>query len=287
MKYGFRIFNIFWGFLMRKQEVDRICLVLMELQQRRKFYQATILRITNAAWAYVQTKLGWRLDLEEKERNEIKKRASKLLSQVLSGKDVDEEVLQLKQELSAFRLALEPLNAELDAIVAEMERMAGELPVASWVKAVPGFGVRGLAVIVGECDNLSNYHRDGLRKRLGLYPYKEKAFSTWRKDGGLTAEEWVDAGYSPRRRAQIFPFSESLFRAQSERKEKVDAETGEIKPGRPALEPYGALYYKRREKTAITHPEWSAGHSHNDALRKMTVKLVDNLYQAWKNCGCG
>lgn len=43
--------------------------------------------------------------------------------------------------------------------------------------------------------------------------------------------------------------------------------------------PFRADYEDRRAYTAVTHPEWTAGHSHNDALR-ITAKEV--LKQLWR-----
>lgn len=46
-----------------------------------------------------------------------------------------------------------------------------------------------------------------------------------------------------------------------------------------ARSPYRATYDARRTHTAVTHPDWTAGHSHNDALR-ITAKAV--LRDLWR-----
>lgn len=43
--------------------------------------------------------------------------------------------------------------------------------------------------------------------------------------------------------------------------------------------PFRADYDTRRKNTAVTHPEWTAGHSHNDALR-ITAKAI--LREMWR-----
>lgn len=43
--------------------------------------------------------------------------------------------------------------------------------------------------------------------------------------------------------------------------------------------PYRAVYLKRREHTAISHPEWTAGHSHNDALRITSKAILKDLWR--------
>lgn len=44
--------------------------------------------------------------------------------------------------------------------------------------------------------------------------------------------------------------------------------------------PYRAVYLDRRTHTAGTHPNWTAGHSHNDALRIVSKALLRDLWRA-------
>lgn len=44
--------------------------------------------------------------------------------------------------------------------------------------------------------------------------------------------------------------------------------------------PYRGLYEKRRAHTAITRPDWTAGHSHNDALRVVAKEVLKDLWRA-------
>jgi len=44
--------------------------------------------------------------------------------------------------------------------------------------------------------------------------------------------------------------------------------------------PYRPVYDARRARTAMTHPEWSAGHSHNDALRIVSKAILKDLWLA-------
>ena len=44
--------------------------------------------------------------------------------------------------------------------------------------------------------------------------------------------------------------------------------------------PYRAIYDARREHTAETHPDWTAGHSHNDALRIVSKAILRDLWRA-------
>lgn len=49
---------------------------------------------------------------------------------------------------------------------------------------------------------------------------------------------------------------------------------------RYALTEYGQLYIDRRNTTAVTHPEWTPGHSQNDAMRILMKRLLRNLWRA-------
>lgn len=53
-----------------------------------------------------------------------------------------------------------------------------------------------------------------------------------------------------------------------------------------ACSPYRVVYDERRGHTAVTHPEWTDGHSHNDALRVASKAILRDLWRAardWHN----
>jgi hypothetical protein len=244
---------------------------LAELQVRRKFYIGVVNKQTNAAKALVRRALGWRYDIEDAGREKVNARAARIVSAALAGKEQKPEDAEafgsLAFDLATIAAAISPCTKTRHEIELEMKRVARKLPVFAWAKEVKGLGELGLAVIVAEAGDLSGYPKKGhLWKRLGLAPLDGKAFSTWRMKGGLTAEQWTDAGYSPRRRAEIYAvISEPLFRAQS------------VVSGS-----YRAIYDRRREHTAETHPDWTKAHSHMDGLRIMTKYLIRDLWAAWR-----
>ena len=47
-----------------------------------------------------------------------------------------------------------------------------------------------------------------------------------------------------------------------------------------ARSPYRAIYDTRRTHTTTTHPEWTPGHSHNDALRIVSKAILRDLWRA-------
>ncbi len=245
---------------------------LQDLQVRRKFYINATNKLTNTARGLVLRALGFRHDADEKTREGIKARSARIVSAALSGKDMkpeDEAVAdKLAVDFVVVAASLKPLVVERNNVEKQMKATAQTLPIAKWATEVRGLGELGLAVIIAEVGDFGLYaSADKIFKRLGLAPFAGLACSTWRKtkNSGLTAEDWIGMGYSPRRRAEIYScVGEPLFRQQS------------VIGG-----PYKQRYLARRERTAETHPDWTKGHSHNDALRIMTKCLVEDMYDQW------
>lgn len=241
---------------------------LAELQQRRKDYIQTINGNTNRARAFVRRALGWNPNESEESREKINAKAATIVAKAFAGKGCD--VPEVETDLEVIAQSLQPLRKMRDGIEKEMRKIAKRLPVWQWAEGVRGLGDLGLAVIVAECSDLSGYNNPAkVWKRLGLAPVEKggvsMAASNWRMKGGLTADEWKAVGYSPRRRAEIFScVGDPLFRQQS-----------------VSVGPYRQAYDRRRARTAETHPEWTKGHSHGDAVRVMTKELLRDLWGAW------
>jgi hypothetical protein len=255
---------------------------LYELQVRRKFYISVVNKQTNAAKALVRRALGWRYDSDEGSRTKMNGKAARIVAAAIAGKPQRQEdeiaFASLWDDLLVVAGSIEPCAEARHDIELAMERAVRGLPVYAWAKEVKGLGERGLAVILAEAGDLSGYPKKGhLWKRLGLAPFKGKACSTWRREGGLSAAEWVEAGYSAPRLAQIFAvISKPLLQAQLVSKEKSSTKHGQAKG------PYGAIYVRRREHLDEAHPDWTPKHCQMDALRVMTQILLRDLLREWK-----
>jgi hypothetical protein len=242
---------------------------LAELQLRRKFYISLTNKQVNAIRALTRRALGWRADDDGREK--INARAARIVASALAGKAQKPEdeaaFAALAADLAVCAAVLQPLAEARAEVEKDMRRAARKLPAYAFAKSVNGLGDLGLAVLVGEAGDLASYPKKGhLWKRLGLAPVHGQALSTWRRTGGLTADDWTAAGYSPRRRAEVYAvISEPLFRAQS------------VADG-----PYRAIYDRRRAATEAAHPDWSKLHSHMDALRVMTKSLLRDLRNEWR-----
>lgn len=143
-----------------------------------------------------------------------------------------------------------------------MKKLAKELPVYHWMKAINGFGELGLPQIIAETGDLSNYANPGkVWRRMGLAPFRNKALATWRRQGGLTKDDWIEAGYSPRRRSIMYCIGDSLIKKQNV---------------------YRDIYLERKEFEREKLPDAAPIHTHRRAQRYMEKRLLKNLWQEWQ-----
>lgn len=269
-------------------QLDDICGALKDMQVLRKFVIGTEIKLLNTVAALTARMCGYE-DHDEEGREKNWRRAQGIISRALGGKspkDDDVEIVAvIDAELNMIRKALEPITVRRDEIEKEMCRLAKLLPVQRFIAATPGFSLIGLAVVIGEAGSLSNYAKiSRLWRRLGygMAPGHEKhAYSTWRKKGGLTAEDWMKAGYAPRRLGQIVGVV-SVPLMMFKRKNR-----------------YGEVYDRRRARTLITHPEWyidkngkqkvnpktgepSSDHAKVDAERIAMKSFIRHLWREWR-----
>jgi hypothetical protein len=250
------------------------CLALQELQVRRKAMIQHIGTAERRFGALARRMMGWRFDMHEKERAALNKNAEKLTRAMLTEKDLSDADADfasrtgLDHDAVAIRASLVPLWDARKQIERQMEIIAVRLPAAGMVADVRGFGIRGLAVIVGETGDLSGYPNPAkVWRRLGLAPYtREKdgltrAGSTWRMKGGLSADEWSEFGYAPARLGQVYGVNTEPLMKLNDGK-------------------YRALYL--HAKAAFAPRAERPMHAHKHAMRLMTKELVLDVWRAWR-----
>jgi len=172
------------------------------------------------------------------------------------------------------RAALEPnLKAERKVL----EKLAKWLPVWPWVESINGMGALGLAQIVGEAGDLSNYANPAkLWKRLGvgMVPVGDGTFERQRgvsgrdpdkKKAAAKAERAKMHAYNPQRRSIIWNIGHSLIMKKNE---------------------YREIYLVRKEYEGAAHPDLTPIHIHRRAQRYMEKQLLRNLWAEWRRvCG--
>jgi hypothetical protein len=247
---------------------DQTCLTIMELQARRVAALKALIQQQNATGAYVRRALGFSTDQDEKAREKLRKQAATLIKEIETGDEPFTED-RVRNAVAPFVLAAKEARKPFEAMRKDIENAmraeAQKLPVWSWWGGIRGCGPLGLAIIIGETGDLSNYATvSRVWKRLGLAVIGGKAQG--RPGNGASAEDWISHGYNPRRRSALWTVGDSLIKGN---------ETGK----------YRTLYLARKQieldKATAEGREMSDGHRHRRAQRYMEKTLIADLWANW------
>lgn len=167
---------------------------------------------------------------------------------------------------------MEQAEKVLGAAMRKEYRRSAPKAIVEWQKAQKGIGDHLLARLLGCIGHpryAEPYHWEGTgaeRVLIADEPFERRVSDLWSYCGhgdvtrkrrkGQTPEE-AAAGGKPDAKMLVHLMAESC-----------------VKSGGP----YRAIYDERRMDTAITHPEWTKGHSHNDALRVMGKAILRDLW---------
>jgi hypothetical protein len=241
---------------------------IRELHAQRRALMKTGMSLLNQCRAMARVALGFDPNADEKHRAAISAASVRIVDCINKStppESPDEiRVAGVIHKTVRHWLMLKDQNDDLlSDIESQLVKLAKQLPVAEWVISTHGVGIASLAAIVGEAGDLSNYSNPGkLWKRFGLHVAKGKAPSTWRKQGGLTAEEWVREGYKLERRAIAYNIGESFVKYAKN----------------PC--PYRDLYLQRKEYE--TPRVETKMHAHLRAMRYVTKRFFRELWKAWR-----
>lgn len=250
------------------QSLPTICEQLQELQRQRVCNLKSRIMIENRLVATVATASGYHAGMEEKDRLKRFAEARKIIESVKAGGENETDAA------SGLILSTLPAIDGFDGMVAayekEMEKLAKQLSVYEWLckPEQRGFGTLSLAKIIGECGDLANYPNPGkLWRRLGCAPYTSKGKtlmpSTWRSQKpSLTAAEWEDCGYNPRRRSLAYLIGEGIVKQNGEG-------------------PYRKRYDASKAKAAALHDDWKPLRCHRHAMLLATKLLLKLLWCEW------
>lgn len=230
--------------------LDTIELIVAQ-HRKRCYFQDQRKRLYSSLGAFIRLQLGWSLALPEKERKAIAKRAQDMIA------DGEGEWCDLIGQVVA---GCQPFEAEEARAEKQMVKLAKTLPVWPRLEQIRGFGPLGLAIIVAEAGDLSNYPNPAkLWKRLGLAVIDGKRQGGPAK--GATKEDWIAHGYNPQRRSRVFTIGDAL-----------------IKGNRDG--PYRQLYLARKE-LELTRVKTKM-HAHRRAQRYMEKRLLLHIWEAWR-----
>jgi hypothetical protein len=238
----------------------------MKVQQKLDRSLESFLRINATAW---------NPNAEDADREKANREVKELIKRIRAG-----EPHEFTTAVMTCDRARQPADEMRAANEKAMEKIAKELFIYPFVEAIRGAGALGLATIVAEAGDLSNYATPAkLWKRLGFAPFDGYAGSTWKRASwrprALTAEEWIENPFSGERYALMAQIVTWLVNAQWIGAAK--AGNGEGKPNGH----YGEIYAKRREATKKSHADWTPGHRRSDALRITMKAFLKDLWIEW------
>jgi len=267
--------------------VAGLIIAIRAAHRRRRYAMKVQQKIDRAQEAYFRINhTNWRGDMDDKEREAIRKQVAAIIKAARNDEG-DPDLVELVKGTDLSRGPYDNLRQKTEKA---MEAAAKQLPVYPWIENVRGAGALGLATIVaevaaikpsGEFATFSDYSSPAkVWKRLGFAPYDGHAGSTWKRTTwrprALSADEWISNPFSGERYALMIQIATWLINAQWQSAKKAGGDTG--KP----TGPYGQIYADRRTHTAQTHPDWTKGHSHSDAVRVTMKTFLKDLWEQWK-----
>jgi len=169
----------------------------------------------------------------------------------------------------------------------QLETLAGQHFMADWIRAQPGIGLPGFALLLGVTGPLDRFGTvSKLWKYLGLavspegVRYKRKAGQSMSHTNCTFAHHracpkgcktdhhprctpnGVGDAYAPMGLVTCHQIGEAI-----------------VKIGKG---PWRAAYDRRKGHTETSRPEWTKGHRHNDAMRVAVKALLAALWQEWQ-----
>lgn len=149
------------------------------------------------------------------------------------------------------------------ALEKQLAKDAKLAPIWPWAEKVWGIGPMTVAMIIGECGDLSQYRTvSAVWKRAGL------AVIDGQRQRRVTDPELALVhGYSPARRSHFYNVSSAILRA------------GEAPEGTLGYRP---VYESRKLYYQENRPDWTKAHIHNAAMRVMVKELLEDMTNEWR-----
>lgn len=242
---------------------------LQEYQAVRSSILRAQIALQNQARSYVRRMIGWHADLPDMKRAAINKLAKEIVECIEKDKEplpnLQNTVVMACPFVSVLHEARKPIDAERKAIEKAIVKRVKQLSVWPWWESIRGLDALGLAMVIGETGDLSNYSNPAkLWKRMGVSVGEDgKAPKRTRNKAKAIA-----MGYSPRRRSVIWNVGDPLIK---------------LNKGvyRAAYDDYKALQLAKEE--GRPGEKMTKGWAHNRAHRFMEKLLLKDLWIHWNN----
>lgn len=199
-------------------------------------------------------------------------------------------------EVARLAALVQMVEAAEHQAVLNLQRAMRSHPLGPWVKAQRGIGekqaARLLAKIGDPCVNATaGTYRTvsqlwaycGLHVVAGGDP-GHTALDTQHPRAGVAArrQKGQKANWSTDAKTRAWLIVQSCMK-QLDASCKTDTGIAEHVEG-CGCSPYRVVIDQRRQRTAATHPEWTPGHSLNDAMRVASKRLLRDLWREARRC---
>ena len=199
-------------------------------------------------------------------------------------------------EVARLAALVQMVEAAEHQAVLNLQRAMRSHPLGPWVKAQRGIGekqaARLLAKIGDPCVNATaGTYRTvsqlwaycGLHVVAGGDPGQDTS-DTHCRIAGVAArrQKGQKANWSTDAKTRAWLIVQSCMK-QLDASCKTDTGIAEHVEG-CGCSPYRVVIDQRRQRTATTHPEWTPGHSLNDAMRVASKRLLRDLWREARRC---
>lgn len=283
-----------------REEIAEVCVELQRIQRQRVIVMKSAQMQKSRIQAIVAGTLGYSNAAPEAERAKKFDEAATLIKSVINDGASHGNMTDIIKTTYIGIKALEDLQDEIEKSALTQVKV---LPVKDWVEAEDqrGFGLKMLAVLIGETGDLFNYPSPRrVYSRMGCQPYsfgdQTLMGASWRSKqyGSLPSSEWEQFGYSPRRRSVAYLVGEGLMKLNF----KTNKETGQYS----WCGPYRRRYDEAKELAWKNHQDWrwfehkpcggkgcdacdhrgaTCARAHLHGMLLATKRLFKNLWRVW------
>lgn len=262
---------------------------IISIQRKRSALIKMINAQTSQIVSFITSQFGYHSFLEEDDRKKIWTKAEKVFSiivkieennqkklknpeKIIKDIEIPEEYKQVIENVfivaTAANLGIEALKDQRKRYEVIMEGMVKTLPIHDYWTMEKGCGSMGLAVLIGEIGNLSNYANPAkVWKRMGV------AVLDGIRQGGLTKnsskEAWKYHGYNKKRRSVLWTIGDCLIKTNGK-----DGRYRKIYDERK-------IYEINRIEKSEDKPKYPAMAAHRRAQRYMEKTLLRDLWNEW------
>lgn len=280
------------------QDITAACARIKIHHRGRRFAMKTQQKLNLSLQSYVRVNYtNWEFDASDADKAKSKAEIAAIIKDARSETPQSVAGLALANKVKKIDISCEIWDEEQTAEEKDMIRIVRSLPIAPWVKSIRGAGEKGVATVIGEAGNLSNYPTiEKLWKRLGFAPYDGHAGSTWRRETwrprALTADEWVANPFTKERYSFMQQNALALWKSQWIGKAGTEDHAGAPNGH------YGEIFARRKAHTLKVHLEWyldkkgepkvdeysnpTSAHAQADALRVMYKAFLHDLWREWR-----